>query len=300
MNKLKTHFDDTFFEEEKRCDYLVTSRSKKIWAIQIDLFNELFRVCRSHDIKVCAFSGTILGAVRHKGFIPWDDDLDVCMDRKNYEKLLKFSYEFKEPYFLQTSYNDTRFFCGYARLRNSLTTGIVKWERSVDYNNGIYIDIYILDGYIEDKKLLKKQLKRRDHIIKMINLYHCDYAGLLKSIIGRVLRFFIKRIAPYEYWLRKYDECISMYNGATNRVGLMTHIPIFIEKYWCYQNDLDDIVMVPYENIMMPIPKEYDSILQNMYGDYMKYPPLEQRGGWHGDIIEFDPDTPYKEYFKQL
>ena len=91
-----------------------------------------------------------------------------------------------------------------------------------------------------------------------------------------------------------------MYNGATNRVGLMTHIPIFIEKYWCYQNDLDDIVMVPYENIMMPIPKEYDSILQNMYGDYMKYPPLEQRGGWHGDIIEFDPDTPYKEYFKQL
>ena len=56
VNKLKTHFDDTFFEEEKRCDYLVTSRSKKIWAIQIDLFNELFRVCRSHDIKVCAFS----------------------------------------------------------------------------------------------------------------------------------------------------------------------------------------------------------------------------------------------------
>ena len=300
MDKFKTYFEDSFFEEEKRCDYLVTSKSKKIWATQIDLFNELYRVCRLHDIKVCAFAGTILGAVRHRGFIPWDDDLDVCLDRENYDKLLKYSYEFKDPYFFQTACNDTRFFCGYARLRNSLTTGIVSWERSVDYHNGIYIDIYVLDGYIEDEKLLKRQLEKREHIIKVINLYHCDYSNSFKLIIGKILRFFLKKTVPYEYWIRKYDKCISMYNGKTNRLGLMTHIPEFMQKYWCYQETLNDTVMVPYENIMIPIPRRYDGLLQNMYGDYMTYPPLEQRGKWHEDIIEFDPDIPYKEYFKRL
>ena len=128
--KLKLQFDDSFFHEETRCDYLVDEKTKKIWAVQIDLLAELLRVCREHDIKVSAFAGTVLGAVRHKGFIPWDDDIDVCMDRENFNKLLAITDTFNYPYFLQTAYNDQEFFIGYARLRNTLTTGVISWEKS--------------------------------------------------------------------------------------------------------------------------------------------------------------------------
>ena len=129
------HIDKIFYQEEVRCDYLVNEKMKKIWAIQLDLLNKLLEVCQKHDIKVFAFAGTLLGAVRHKGFIPWDDDVDVCMERKEYERFLEVcNDEFPHPYFLQTALTDKRHFCGYARLRNSNTTGIISPHRSTKYN----------------------------------------------------------------------------------------------------------------------------------------------------------------------
>ena len=141
-------------------------KTKKIWAVELDLMNELLRVCNKYDIKIFAFGGTLLGAVRHHGFIPWDDDMDFCMDRANYNELLKHCDEFKHPYFLQFAQSDEKYFFGYARLRNSNTTGIIEWNRSPDYNNGIYIDIFVLDGYLEDEKKVKKQIKKREQALK--------------------------------------------------------------------------------------------------------------------------------------
>ena len=161
--KTTLKFPDEFFKEEVRCGYRVSVQTKKIWAIELDLLNELLKVCKKHNIKVCAFAGTILGAVRHQGFIPWDDDIDVALTRENYEKLLQVApSEFKNQYFFQTIQTDPNYFFGYARLRNSLTTGIIVGNDRLDYNNGIYVDIFVLDGKVDDDALLKKQLKDRD------------------------------------------------------------------------------------------------------------------------------------------
>ena len=78
---------EEFLREEIRCDYLVTEKYKKVWAVEIDLLLELDRVCRKHGLKYFLMYGTLLGAVRHGGFVPWDDDLDVIMLRGDYEKL---------------------------------------------------------------------------------------------------------------------------------------------------------------------------------------------------------------------
>ena len=102
MVDLKVKLPDSFFHEEVRDGYLVTAKVKELWAVQIDLLCELDRVCKKYNLKYILDFGTLLGAVRHKGFIPWDDDLDVSMLREDYDKLMEVGpTEFTHPYFLQ-------------------------------------------------------------------------------------------------------------------------------------------------------------------------------------------------------
>ena len=84
---IKIKLPEHFLEKEVRCGYSVTEKAKKIWAVELDLLAEFDRVCRKHDINYQIFAGTLLGAVRHEGFSPWDDDVDVCLLRGDYEKL---------------------------------------------------------------------------------------------------------------------------------------------------------------------------------------------------------------------
>ena len=92
-----------FYDEEIICDYVVSEEMKKIWAINLELMSVFKKVCQKHNLKFFMGFGTLLGAFRHQGFIPWDDDVDIIMPRSDFEKLKKLNNEFKEPYFLQSS-----------------------------------------------------------------------------------------------------------------------------------------------------------------------------------------------------
>ena len=97
MNKelpIKLKLPEGFLEPEERCGYQVTTKLKKIWAVELDLLDQFQKVCAKHNIKYQVFAGTLLGAVRHKGFIPWDDDIDVCMPREDYDKILPLLKDF--------------------------------------------------------------------------------------------------------------------------------------------------------------------------------------------------------------
>ena len=107
MIELNINIPDSFLDEEERCGYIVSKQMKEVWAVELDLLAELLRVCKKHGIKVFASGGTMLGAIRHKGFIPWDDDIDMMMFRSDYDKLCAIAAEeFVEPYFFQTEYTD--------------------------------------------------------------------------------------------------------------------------------------------------------------------------------------------------
>lgn len=294
MNNIE--LPDSFYEEEVRCDYTVTPELKKVWAVELDLVSELLRVCKKHDIQVFCFAGTLLGAVRHKGFIPWDDDMDVCLTRENFEKLCSFADEFKHPYFLQTALNDQRYFIGYARLRNSDTTGIITWNNTPDYNNGIYIDVFVLDGYVESRAKLRYQLARRSIVSRLLRAYHTDNATGGKKAAITILQHSIFKLVSYEQLYNRYKKIMTMYNKKARNITLLTHGEYFYTRYWSDKKDFTEEIWVPFETIEVPIPKAYDRILKNTYGNYMEFPPVKDRGAWHNDMIIFDPDTPYKEY----
>ena len=170
---IKITLPDGFLKEEYRDGYLVSEKLKKIWAIDLDLFAEFSRVCRKHDIKFSVSFGTMIGAVRHKGFIPWDDDFDIMLERREYEKLMAIDpSEFQAPYFLQTVLSDRAVFSPLARFRNSATTGYISGYPKQGYNNGIYLDLYCFDANPQSrmKYLWKHFLKRV--VGKLLGIYN--------------------------------------------------------------------------------------------------------------------------------
>ena len=174
MVDLQLALPANFLEEETRCDYRVSRQMKEIWAVEMDLLRQLDHVCSSLGIHYFACGGTLLGAVRHQGFIPWDDDIDVAMLREDYVKLCQAYTQFQKPYELQYFDVTEGYFTGHAQLRNTQTTGALKMfldaKSKMSYNQGIFIDIFPLDAIPDDKaardaliekvQLLRKKAKR--------------------------------------------------------------------------------------------------------------------------------------------
>jgi lipopolysaccharide cholinephosphotransferase len=122
MVDLKIKLPKGFLDEEIRCDHLVTKKMKEIWAVELDLLAEFQRVCDKYGIKYYASGGTLLGAVRHRGFIPWDDDLDIEMLRSDYIKLCQIGpKEFKYPYVFKNEFTESGSCMGSSKLRNCQT-----------------------------------------------------------------------------------------------------------------------------------------------------------------------------------
>lgn len=283
---------ESFFEEETKCDFFVDKKRKKIWAVELDLLMKFDQICRKHGLTYCLLGGSLLGAVRHNGFIPWDDDIDVGMPRKDYDLLMQLPKEFAEPYFLQTPYTDEGYYYSYNKLRNSNTTGIsisFMYER---WNQGIPIDIFPLDNYIlegaaEREKEIKKLILENSNYMRMSNP-HLNEEDL-KRVASHSGRDPFEVYEELQRILRQFNDKRTPFVGTTcNTVYSHDRMKSFSEDY-------DGVLPWRFENMSVPIPQGYKRILETLFGDYMKLPPQEQRGKGHDKTI-FEPDIPYKEY----
>ena len=292
MVNINLQLPQDFYKDEERDGYLVTGEMKKIWAVELDLLNKLLEVCNKYNLRVFADGGTLLGAVRHKGFIPWDDDIDVIMFRPDYEKLIKVAEkEFKDPYFFQCYWTEKKYHRTHAQLRNSSTTGILECEleKDISFNQGIFIDIFVLDGLTDDIKLLKKQGREGEFIKKLMRIH-----ALQDSRYG--IANIITRIFSWKFLVNRMDKCLKRYsvNETANVANLGMgfdigkRITIRDKRYYAEVEYLD------FEMLKIPVSGGYHEWLSMKYGDYMI---ARKEGSMHGGVI-FDTNISYKDFLK--
>lgn len=281
----------------KQEEFAVSDKMKKIWAVELDLLEQLDKVCRRNKLRYFLIHGTLLGAVRHRGFIPWDDDLDVVMPRRDYDKLKEIGdFEFKFPYFLQTPENDPDTYNnGHLRLRNSNTTGMETKDIGHKCNLGIWIDILVLDdGVLKEKQKEKKRKKiiRAQYLLraKTYGKEVKQYGVMGTSEWGRYV--FVSRFLSRKYLCAKLEKARLSYCSKKS-----PDVLIYGEgKYQAFaRKDFKDAVYLEFEGHHYPAPAGYKHWLDVIMGrDYMKLPPPENRRPKHQGV--FDTEKPFTEY----
>jgi len=275
---------DDFFKEEVRDNFLVTEEIKKTWAVQIELVQKLLEICNKNNLKCWADSGTLIGIIRDKGFIPWDNDIDMVMMREDYDKLLKIApFELEDPYFLQTCYSDLNYRRKFARICKSGTAAI--FDAKNKERQCIFVDIFVQDALPKDLSMMGKHILKIKIYKEICNLYSCISKKLPNSwSVKNSLK--AKLYNNFDKILRKYDTKSSCFIAS---LSLSVHSYIKHLKYY------RETLYKDFEYIKLPVPAGYDDLLHICYGDYMTPVDYSKRDG-----IVFDTENDEKIVKKRI
>ena len=284
-------FTRDFFKPEVRCDFLVTEDRKKLWAICLDLLRRFDLLCKTAGLHYFLVEGSLLGAVRHKGMIPWDDDIDIGMFRAGYEKLKLLKGSIGEPYFLQVPGTEKGLALSFLKFRNSRTTALSKSFAFESFNQGMAIDIFPFDEVILDEG------KNVFEEINSLNIDNSTCMRMSNPYLGeddrrRVDACMRKDIGKN---LREIDALARSFEGREcDGVGMLTNTIYSYERHTFKKEDFSSFKRVEFEGLDVPIPCGFDRILRTVYGEYMALPEPSRRGGWHNPAV-VDADVPYSE-----
>ena len=263
--------------------YKVSAKMKRVWAVQLDILKQCIAICERHKIDYSLDSGSILGAVRHRGIIPWDDDIDITMTRKNYDRFLKYAKdELGDDYFIKNSDTTKGYYRGLTQICRNGTTSIIEVDLAYHFHQGISIDIFPLDNVPDDPKEREKFLKKLQSIRRLFLHSNRKSKQILHKIFGT--QWLIKRAEKYA---QKYN------NIKTKQSGVLVFRPDGIKRDNKWFRD-GSFIKVPFMDIEANIPKDYDELLTRYYGDYMK--PVKGTS-MHGEVF-YDPDKDWHYYME--
>lgn len=269
-----------------------TEMLKSVQKVELEILLKFDSICKKYNIRYQLFSGTLLGAIRHKGFIPWDDDIDVCMLRDDYEMFLRKCdiQDLGETFFLQTNITDPTSIIQFAKLRKNNTIFEPDNEVGSASHKGIYIDIFPLDN-------VKPYTKKGERQYKSFNFWYSIVTSSVKSRVltastlsKKIIRWFfyiITKIVPKQYIDKKIQKILKQFNNEkTEYVNHLSNGTTGIrpKRFLMKRAVFEDMINVEFEGHFFPAPRDYDSVLSQSYGDYMTLPPVEERKSHHGIV----------------
>lgn len=257
---------------------------KKLQAIELEAVEEIARICELEKIEWFLVGGSVLGAVRHNGFIPWDDDIDLGMYRSDYERFIKVANKhLTDKYFLQTLKTDKGYHLGYAKLRVNNTLYIQENVKNRKMHQGVFIDIYPIDEVPDSEKARKKQKLYS-------NLSYALCRGEVVSKQGKAIKIatsVLTKVCPKSLLHAVgvfFDDKVKTFTGKeiANVYGIKQYYAEIMPREFIGTPKLHK-----FESLMLPIPEKYEDYLTHLYGDYMELPSEDERQLKHLPI-EYD------------
>lgn len=272
-------FPDSYFESEVREGFYVPSMIKRVWAAQLEILEDIDKVCKKYNIPYYADWGTMLGAVRHGGYIPWDDDMDIGMKREDYRRFIAIAQEeLPEGYRVLNTYTTAAYEEIFTRVVNG--THIDLEKKFLDKFHGcpyvMGVDVFPLDYLAPNREEeeyrceLIRMIKQVREILKNGN---CDESMQERYLlrIEEMCNAKIERDGSIEAQLYQLiDKLCGLY--AENEAEELTLMPLWLQKgkYRVPKNYYQNSVLLPFENTKVPVPALYDMVMERKYGDYMK------------------------------
>ncbi|WP_220607601.1 LicD family protein [Methanobrevibacter oralis] len=274
MRKIKKYDDDTL---------------KHLQKVSLMILKDFIEICEENDLTYFVYGGTLLGAIRHQGFIPWDDDVDVIMFRKDFDKLNEIFLKDNNPkYDFFNVINEEDYFYTFGRLGLKGTKFEEWWAKQVNYETQIFIDIFILDN-IPNNKIKRFFQKYLSFILNQLTIYSVikyENFSRIKEIIQRSLYYLLK-IIPIKSTSIK-QRCVNMFSKYKNEnCEELCDFPAICQMPIYNKDDFKHIKKFKFEDIEVNVPNNYDKVLTRIYGDYMELPPKDKRFAFAPEKIDF-------------
>lgn len=246
--------------------------------VQLNLLDHVSDFCKKNRIRYWLDAGTLLGAIRHKGYIPWDDDIDIGMLRTDYDRFVKKFNKYNKKYQCYCIENNEKFCYPYAKVLDKST---VLYEPD---RNGkklcVNLDVFVYDNAPDDEKMRKRMFDIRDfyYTLNILRTYHHEPNGKwYRKLAIYIFRFFLL-LFPRSFFCKKTIQNSKRFEGRETRcVGNFTSI----SRVVCGKEVFDSFIEVEFEGKRYPAPSGYDEWLKAFYGDYMVLPSEEKRVSHH-------------------
>jgi lipopolysaccharide cholinephosphotransferase len=270
---------------------------KKVQQAELGILKDFVKLCDENDITYFGIAGTGIGALRHKGFIPWDDDIDVAMPREDHERFVKIAKEkYSDKYYVLNGVEDENYPLLTTRWILKGTTFIEEPLKDINCRFGIFLDIYPLDKIPDDEKLFKKQAKKAFFFSKLLILRSIPFPVLafsgakakLVHAVCAVVHFFLALFHVSKKWLhKKCLEISTMYNSLpeSKRIDFLCDTTAYMNIH--YTDGMYPLIELDFEDIKLKFPANIRDNLTSAYGDYMKLPPVEKRKNHYPYKLDF-------------
>ena len=266
---------------------------KHLQSLELKILKEFIKICEDNDLTYYMYAGSLLGTIRHQGFIPWDDDLDVIMFRDDFEKFKEiFIANNHDKIKLLSIETEKDYFHLLAKLMLKDTLFEEKWVNQVDFNIGINIDVFVLDDLSNNEFKRNYQLKKAFLYNKLLIMskIRLDDLPFLTKLITHSGYYILNLLGIKPKWLNK--RCLNfLKNFQDENAEFVFDISATAEEYpqIFNKNEFKKVEKAKFEDIEVNVPVNYDEILKSLYGDYMQLPPEEDRYNHITENLDFGP-----------